>query len=58
VLSEAINRGLLLLYAGKTVIRFLPPLVIEMDQLEKAAQILKDVLMEEEKKVLKTQQTA
>ncbi len=58
VLSEALNRGLLLLYAGKTVIRFLPPLVIEMSQLEKAAEILKVILLEEEKKVLKTQQTA
>ena len=58
VLSEALNRGLLLLYAGKTVIRFLPPLVIEMSQLEKAAEILKDVLLEEEKKAFKTQQTA
>jgi acetylornithine/LysW-gamma-L-lysine aminotransferase len=57
VLSEALNRRLLLLYAGKTVIRFLPPLVIEISQLEKAAQILKDVLLEEEKKVLKTQKT-
>ena len=57
VLSEALNRRLLLLYAGKTVIRFLPPLVIEISQLEKAAQILKDVLLEEEKNVLKTQKT-
>ena len=57
VLSEALNRGLLLLYAGKTVIRFLPPLVIEMSQLEEAAEILKAVLLEEEKKVLKPQKT-
>jgi acetylornithine/succinyldiaminopimelate/putrescine aminotransferase len=57
VLTEALDRGLLLLYAGKTVIRFLPPLVIEMSQLEKAAEILKNVLSEEEKKVLKAQKT-
>jgi acetylornithine/LysW-gamma-L-lysine aminotransferase len=53
VLMECLNRGLLLLYAGKNVIRFLPPLVIEMDQLEKAAEVLSGVLVEEEKKVLK-----
>ena len=55
VLTEALNRGLLLLYAGKNIIRFLPPLVIEMSQLEKAAEILKNILSEEEKKILKAQ---
>jgi acetylornithine/LysW-gamma-L-lysine aminotransferase len=55
VLMEALNRGLLLLYAGKNIIRFLPPLVIEMNQLEKASEILKNILSEEEKKILKTQ---
>ena len=55
VLTEALNRGLLLLYAGKNIIRFLPPLVIEMNQLEKAAEILKNILSEEEKKILKAQ---
>ena len=55
VLTEALNRGLLLLYAGKNIIRFLPPLVIEMSQLEKTAEILKNILSEEEKKILKAQ---
>jgi acetylornithine/LysW-gamma-L-lysine aminotransferase len=53
VLMDCLNRGLLLLYAGKNVIRFLPPLVIEMDLLEKAAEILGKVLAEEEKKMPK-----
>jgi acetylornithine/LysW-gamma-L-lysine aminotransferase len=49
VLMRALERGLILLYSGKNVIRFLPPLVIEKDQLEKAAEILKEILNEEEK---------
>jgi len=52
VLTKALERGLLLLYAGKNVIRFLPPLVVEMSQLEKAAEILKPILAEEEKKII------
>jgi len=52
VLTKALERGLLLLYAGKNVIRFLPPLVVEMSQLEKAAEIIKPILAEEEKKIL------
>jgi acetylornithine/LysW-gamma-L-lysine aminotransferase len=55
MLTDALNRGLLLLYAGKNIIRFLPPLVIEMNQLEKASEILKIILSEEEKKILKAQ---
>jgi acetylornithine/LysW-gamma-L-lysine aminotransferase len=53
VLMECVNKGLLLLYAGKNVIRFLPPLVIEMDRLEKAAEILGEALAKEEKKIPK-----
>jgi acetylornithine/LysW-gamma-L-lysine aminotransferase len=51
VLTKALEQGLLLLYAGKNVIRFLPPLVIEMGRLEKAAEILKSIFTEEDKKV-------
>jgi len=53
VLMKALERGLILLYSGKNVIRFLPPLVIEKSQLEKAAEILRDIFDEEEKKVLR-----
>lgn len=53
VLMECLDKGLLLLYAGKNVIRFLPPLVIEMDKLEKAAEILGEALSKEEKKIPK-----
>jgi acetylornithine/LysW-gamma-L-lysine aminotransferase len=54
VLTKALENGLLLLYAGKNVIRFLPPLVIEKSQLEKAAEILDSIFAEEEKKILKS----
>jgi acetylornithine/LysW-gamma-L-lysine aminotransferase len=52
MLMKALDRGLLLLYSGKNIIRFLPPLVIETNQLEKAAEILKNIFTEEDKKIL------
>jgi len=51
VLMKALERGLILLYSGKNVIRFLPPLVIEKSQLEKAAEILREIFGEEEKTI-------
>jgi len=53
VLMKSLEKGLILLYSGKNVIRFLPPLVIDWDQLEKAAKILNEIFEDEEKKVLK-----
>jgi len=52
VLMKAIDRGLILLYSKKNIIRFLPPLVIEKSQLEKAADILEELLKEEERERL------
>jgi len=49
LLMKAIDRGLILLYSKKNIIRFLPPLVIEKFQLEKAADILEELLKEEER---------
>ena len=49
VLMEALERGVILLYSGKNVIRFLPPLVIEKEELEKAAGILTEIFGEEKK---------
>ena len=46
VLMKALEDGLILLYSGRNVIRFLPPLVIEMNQLERAAEILKGIFAE------------
>jgi 4-aminobutyrate aminotransferase-like enzyme len=42
------ERGVLVLDAGKTVVRFLPPLVIEKEQIDKALSVLDSVLGEEE----------
>jgi len=53
VLMESIRRGLLLLYAGRNIIRFLPPLTIEMNHLERAAEILKEIFAEEDGKLAK-----
>ena len=51
VLLKALDKGLILLYSGKNVIRFLPPLVIETEHLEKTAKILQEIFVEEEKKL-------
>ncbi len=45
ILMDAMKQQVLLLDAGRNVIRFLPPLVIEKRQLEKAVQVL-DKLVE------------
>ena len=42
VLNEAFRRGLTLLPAGVSVIRFCPPLVIEKRHIDKAIEILDD----------------
>ncbi|HEX9012063.1 MAG TPA: aminotransferase class III-fold pyridoxal phosphate-dependent enzyme, partial [Anaerolineaceae bacterium] len=43
-LQELMARGVLALPAGLTVMRFLPPLVIEKEDLAAAASTVKDVL--------------
>jgi acetylornithine/succinyldiaminopimelate/putrescine aminotransferase len=40
ILLDALERHVLLLDAGRNVIRFLPPLVIKKTQLERAIQVL------------------
>jgi acetylornithine/LysW-gamma-L-lysine aminotransferase len=47
VLLKALNRGVLVLDAGRTVIRLLPPLIITKPQIDHALNIL-DVVLEEE----------
>jgi len=51
LLMRALERGVILLYSGRNVIRFLPPLVIEVDHIEAVANILGEVLLEEERKI-------
>ena len=48
ILLKTLERGVLILDAGKTVVRFLPPLVIEKSQIDKAVSVLDAVLGEEE----------
>jgi len=46
---KAVSQGVILLYAGKTVLRFLPPLVIEESQIDTVIKVLENILPEEEK---------
>ena len=47
ILMEGIKNGLLLLYSGRNILRFLPPLVISETDIVKTLQIL-DVLLTNE----------
>jgi len=47
ILLECMERGVLVLDAGRNVVRFLPPLVIEKEQIDKVVEVL-DVVMEKE----------
>jgi acetylornithine/LysW-gamma-L-lysine aminotransferase len=48
IILKALDRGVLVLDAGRTVVRLLPPLVIERAQIDKAIAVLDTVLGEEE----------
>lgn len=48
VLLKAKDRGVLVLDAGRNVVRFLPPFVIETQQIDKVISVLDSVLEEEE----------
>src|SRR5450759_4133504 len=48
VIRKALGKGVLVLDAGKTVVRLLPPLVIEKDQIDLAISVLDTVLGEDE----------
>ena len=48
VILKALGKGVLVLDAGRTVVRLLPPLVIEKQQIDKAIEVLDTVLGEEE----------
>jgi acetylornithine/LysW-gamma-L-lysine aminotransferase len=48
VILKAAARGVLVLDAGRTVVRLLPPLVIEKEQINRAVAVLDEVLGEEE----------
>ncbi|HBF5316226.1 aspartate aminotransferase family protein [Clostridioides difficile] len=44
--EKARKKGLLILTAGKNVLRFLPPLTISYKEMDEALEILKDILLE------------
>jgi len=48
ILMEGIKNGLLLLYSGRNILRFLPPLVISEDDIAKTLKILDILLTNEE----------
>jgi len=48
ILMEGIKNGLLLLYSGRNILRFLPPLVISEEDTVKTLQILDELLTNEE----------
>jgi acetylornithine/LysW-gamma-L-lysine aminotransferase len=49
IILKTMERGVLILDAGRNVLRFLPPLVIEKEQIDKAVAVLDKVIGEEEK---------
>jgi len=49
ILFDGISSGLLLLYSGRNILRFLPPLVISEEDISKTLESL-DVLMTQEEK--------
>lgn len=50
IILDGIKNGVLLLYAGRNVLRFLPPLVITEEQIKKVVEVLDKLLSEEEKR--------
>lgn len=46
VIMKGFSRGLILLYAGINILRFLPPLVISRDQIDKTVEELDKILLE------------
>jgi acetylornithine/succinyldiaminopimelate/putrescine aminotransferase len=47
IIQKAMAKGLLILSAGRTVLRFLPPLIITKEQIDQAINILDSILGEE-----------
>lgn len=50
ILAGTLSRGVVILDAGRNILRFLPPLVISQEQLDKAAEIVDIVIGEEDAK--------
>ena len=50
ILMDAIDKGVLLLYSGRNVLRFLPPLSISQEEIQKVLVVLDELLSVEEKR--------
>jgi len=50
ILLDGIKNGVLLLYSGRNILRFLPPLVISEDDITKVLETLDILLAKEEKR--------
>lgn len=48
IIIKTMEKGVLILDAGRNVLRFLPPLVIEKEQIDKTVSVLDEVIGEEE----------
>jgi acetylornithine/LysW-gamma-L-lysine aminotransferase len=48
VILKALRKGVLVIDAGRTVVRILPPLIISKEQIDKVVKVLDEVLGEEE----------
>jgi acetylornithine/LysW-gamma-L-lysine aminotransferase len=48
IIIKTMDRGILVLDAGRNVLRFLPPLIIEKEQIDKTIAVLEEVIGEEE----------
>jgi acetylornithine/LysW-gamma-L-lysine aminotransferase len=48
IILKTMDKGVLILDAGRNVLRFLPPLIIEKEQIDKAVSVLDEVIEEEE----------
>ena len=48
IILKCVSKGVLVLDAGRTVIKLLPPLVIEKEQIDRVIAVLDEVLGEEE----------
>jgi len=57
VLTRALENGVIILDAGKNVLRFLPPLVIEKEHIDKVISILDMILEKEENERIRSSPT-
>ena len=48
ILNKSMNKGVLILDAGRNILRFLPPLLIEKEQIDTVISVLDEVIKEEE----------